>query len=139
MPPEFEWSPREMKKFLAAIAIATLLPASAMAQQLTEAQAQQAQLVSQCLVNTADNEVNVLFHNFIVALVDNDAATAQGYLPAIVGQAHDNAIANCNQQDDWFSQPWAGAALGGYLQGMMVEFFNRALELMQSLQLQQPE
>lgn len=124
-----------MKKFLAAVALATFLPASAMAQ-LTEAQAQQAQLVGQCLVNTAGTAESVLFHNFVSALIDNDAVTAQGYLPAIIGQAHDNAVANCNQTDDWFSQPWAGAALGTYLQGMFASIVNQAIDLMQNLQLQ---
>ena len=124
-----------MKKFLAAVAIATLLPASAMAQ-LTDAQAQQAQLVSQCLVNTAGNAETVLFHNFVVALVDNDAETAQGYLAPIISQAHDNGVANCNQADDWFGQPWAPTALGSYMQGMLASVFNRALDLMQTLQLQ---
>ncbi len=124
-----------MKKFLAIVAVATLLPASAMAQ-LTEAEAQQAQLVGQCLVNTAGQAENVLYHNFVAALVDNDAVTAQGYLPAIVGQAHDNAVANCNQTDDWFGQPWAPTALGNYMQGMLANVFNQVIDLMQTLQLQ---
>ncbi len=123
-----------MKKFLAIVALATVLPASAMAQ-LDDGQVQQAQLVGQCLVNTAGNPEYVLFHTLINALIANDTETAQGYLPAVIGQAHDNAVANCNQADDWFSQPWAGVALGNYIQGMMTSVFSQMMELLQTLQL----
>jgi hypothetical protein len=122
-----------MKRFLAAAVLATLLPVSAMAQ-LSDAQAQQAELVGQCLVNTAGVEENALLHQLLLSLLDNDAETARSYLPAIAAQARDAAVSRCNQTEDWFNQPWAGAALGNYIQGELISIFTQALDLLQGLQ-----
>jgi hypothetical protein len=122
---------RKMKRFLAALALATLLPLAAKAQD--DADLQRADLVATCLVNVAGAEENALFHNLLLAVVNEDAAGAQTFISAIVARTRDVAIASCNQEETWFVATWAGTALGSYIQRMLAAQFSEGLAWLQAL------
>ena len=97
-----------MKRLLAALAFATLIPIAAQAQD--DADLQRADLVATCLVNVAGTEEDALFHNLLLAVINEDAASAQTFVSAIVARTRDVAIASCNQDETWFVATWAGTA-----------------------------
>jgi hypothetical protein len=120
-----------MKQLLGIVALAALLPASAAAQ--NEADLQRADLVATCLVGVAGAEESALFHNLLLAVVNQDAVNAQTFVSAIVARTRDVAISQCNQPENWFELTWAGTALGGYIQRMLAAEFTEGLTWLQTL------
>jgi hypothetical protein len=111
-----------MKRFLAAMAFAALIPFGAAAQ--NDADLQRADLVATCLVNAAGVEEEALFHNLLLAIVNRDEATARTFVTAVESRTREIAIAQCNQPDTWQNEVWAGAAIGSFLQRMLAAEFN---------------
>jgi hypothetical protein len=120
-----------MKRFLAAMALVALIPVGAAAQ--NDADLQRADLVATCLVNAAGVEEHALFHNLLLAVVNEDAGTAQTFIAAVVSRTRDIAVAQCNQPDTWFNETWAGTALGSYIQRMLATQFTEGLAWLQGL------
>lgn len=118
-----------MRRALAIAAIAVLVPFAAAAQ----IDQQRAELVGNCLITMAEVEEDVLFRNLFVAMIDEDVGTADTFRTAIVARARVVGIERCNQPETWFEEPWAGAALGYYLQNMLVSRFSEALQWIQAL------
>lgn len=119
-----------MKRFLAAALVATLFPIAASAQ-IDE---QRAELVGNCLITMAGVEEDVLFNGLLVAIVNEDVDNTMTYRSAIVARARDVGISECNQAENWFEEPWAGATLGFYLQNMLVTQFSQSIQWLQTLQ-----
>jgi len=120
-----------MKRILAVLALLVLIPVGASAQD--NADMQQADLVATCLVDAAGPEESALFHNLLLAVVNQDAANAQTFVSAIVSRTRDVAVAQCNQEETWFVATWAGTALGTYIQRMLALEFTDGLAWLQTL------
>jgi hypothetical protein len=120
-----------MKRFLALLVFLALSPTGATAQ--NDADLQRADLVATCLVGVAGAEESALFHNLLLAVVNQDAVTAQTFVSAIVARTRDVAIAQCNQPENWFELTWAGTALGSYIQRMLAAEFTEGLTWLQTL------
>jgi hypothetical protein len=120
-----------MKRFLAVLVLAALIPAGAAAQ--NDADLQRADLVATCLVGVAGAEESALFHNLLLAVVNQDAANAQTFVAAIVARTRDVAISQCNQPENWFELTWAGTTLGSYIQRMLAAEFTEGLAWLQAL------
>ena len=120
-----------MKRFLAVLALVVTIPVGAAAQD--DADLQRADLVATCLIGAAGPEESALFHNLLLAVVNEEPASAQTFVSAIVARTHDIAIERCNQQEDWFEATWAGTALGNYIQSMLAAEFTRGLAWLQTL------
>ena len=119
-----------MKRFLAAALVASLFPFAAAAQ-IDE---QRAELVGNCLVTMAGVEEQVLAHSLLLAMVNEDVGNATTFRAAIVARAREVGIERCNQAENWFEEPWAGATLGYFIQNMLVTEFSQSLQWLQQLQ-----
>ncbi len=120
-----------MKRLLGVLALATLIPTWATAQ--NDADLQRAELVATCLIGVAGAEESALFHNLLLAVVNQDAVNAQTFVSAIVARTREVAISQCNQPENWLELTWAGTALGGYIQRMLAVEFTEGLAWLQTL------